>query len=258
MKPLVTILIALLFAGNSSAQHTGQKAVTLNKEWIGPGGEYLYIKDDSAYFEKDGGYDCKVRFNDHKLTVLLPPYDALNEAAFNVDLLNDDTLTIDAINDNAYRILQKWSLVPFVDRQHLDKVPFSFQKIFYERSGGGMVLVDYSNMQLEIDSSGSVIFSCQPEKGTLSGTYKGQLSLTQLAQLNKVIKTSQPERFTIPHVKRADAARYTFRFYYKNTMTEASGHGVPHLAMDLLDFLESLPGKMQLEKVSDKYGINTK
>ena len=258
MKPLVTILIALLFAGNSSAQHTGQKAVTLNKEWIGPGGEYLYIKDDSAYFEKDGGYDCKVRFNDHKLTVISPPYGALDEAVFNVDRLNDDTLTIDAVNDNAYAILKKWSLVSFVDRQYLDKVPFSFQKIFYARSGGGMALVDYSNIQFEIDSSGSVTFSCQPEKGKLSGTYKGQLSLTQLAQLNKVIKASQPERFTIPHVKRTDVPGYTFRFYYKNTMTEASGQGIPHLAIDLVDLLESLPGKMQLEKVSDKYGINTK
>ena len=272
MKLLISIITLLLLTNTVIAQQPDKRDFAVqknhsmfNKEWVGPGGEYMRIVNDSAFFPSPFGNSYKVRYGNKKLTLISAPYAAQDEALFTVVHISEDTLIVDAVNDNAFRLVKRWSHVVFVSLHHLDGITFPFQAIFFERSGGGMIRVDYSNVQFKIDSSGAMLFSCMPERGNLNGTYKGQLSPEQLAQLNALINRSQPERLALASEmlqdeqgysqKIEDAQGYAFRFYYKKKMTEANMQWLPYLSRGLVDFLESLPATVPLEKVSGNYGI---
>ena len=233
-----------------------------DREWIGPQGEYLRIAGDSAFISVPF-HDQRslVHFNDTMLTLTatalnphLQPYTYVD--SYRIERLNEDTLVLRAIDSSAYEYMKTWEADTFVNLAHLYEGTFFFENVYFARSGMAVMVGDYSNVEFEIDSSGSMLFSCTRAKGKLNGTYKSHLNRLQLVQLNELIKRSAPDRLAFPRERWSDGPGYKFRFYYNNKTVEAGGHGMSHLAWPLVGFMYSLIDKMPFEKISDKFGLN--
>ena len=256
MNRLLVFIGLLFFVGNLSAKERGSLQKALNNEWVGPIGEYIAISNDSAYFSPITGkynYKYPIRVDGDKLTLV--GANGADYQVYKVETFNDGTLGLKAENQNAYDFTKTWEPVVFVTRQSQVTRPFSFQKIYFGREGSGMVVADYMHVQFEVDAAGNLLFSCIPGHGKLSGTYKGVLSGAQLQELIRLIKGAAIERFDSRKGHWSDVPGHYFRFYYNDKVKEVDGQMLPVLSYGIMAFLESLPATVQLEKISDKYGL---
>ncbi len=252
MKLLLPILLFTLFAGQAIAQ-PGNKPGQIYNIWIGPNAEYLDIHNDSVYFATAfyRPYGCMLNYDGGTLSLTL----AGEHQAFRVVSVNDDTLRLKAKDNNGYGLVRTWDTIVFVNRKCLYDSALTFGQLRFYRSGSGMLPAEYSNIQFQIDSTGALLFSCVPQKGKYNGTYKGQLSASQLKQLTDLLKASALDRFVIPLVHLTDVPGYGFKFYYDHKMKEAYGQGMPYPAVPLVDYLNTLINAVQLEKISDEFDL---
>lgn len=260
MKLPIAVSILLFFVGTAFAQQKREYKIKgpdyhnlYNKEWIGPHGEYLKTDHDSAYLASPGGGKYALWYNNDMLT--LTTYGEVD--SFSVLQLKSDTLILKAANKPASRQIGTDEALSFVRRAALIDPHFSFQKVFFS-SRGGMVRGNYGAVQVEVDSSGGMLFSCTQGKLMKSGTFKGQLSPEQLKKLNELIKKSIPERISGSSRKMIDAPTVELKVWYKNTKTGFFGPVVPWLARDVEYYVSSFINTVKLEKVSDDFGIGSK
>ncbi len=270
----VVILLTVMLTGSAAAQPERRtdgpagRRVMLNKEWIGPVGEYLKIANDTALITtpfSNGKYPC--RLDGNLLIFVHGSYSSERGAfadydSFRVEGLSKDSLVLTALNQGAFETMKKnafermttpASLV-FVNRRALDDPNLSFEKVYFS-TGGGMAMGWYRMIELEIDSSGNLLFSCLPGTKQVTGTFKGRVSPAEVKHINELIRKSIPARYAAIPWHAEDAGSRAIRVYYNGKMKETTDRGVPYLANDLQAYLGGFVGQVQLEKVSDKYGL---
>lgn len=131
---------------------------------------------------------------------------------------------------------------------------FSFQKITFSASAG-MAIGNYHKIQIDIDSTGKMYFSCLPGKVKKTGTYKGQLTHTQLEKLNDLIYNSEPDQYAVPDTRiMLDVATRGFKVWYRYKNNKAMSQGVSPKTPPLESYMYSLIDTVPLEKASNDFG----
>lgn len=213
-----------------------------NKVWIGPGGECLFVYEDTVFFPGYAYEQAALSVHKNALTLTTEYSTKKGKLKRSIDLpvvrVNDDTLVLQNVDSRLSR--GGGNEVVFVDRNKVYDPSVVYEKIFFSIQG----------QQVEADASGDVTYvgSCP---GLGIGTFKGSLTPQQWRFLSDLANKSIPERFALRRGLE-DACMMRFRFYSKGKMKEAAGQAVPHLAVELENFLQLIPYEISLHKISDR------
>ncbi|WP_159466735.1 hypothetical protein [Dyadobacter sp. 3J3] len=169
--------------------------------------------------------------------------------------VNDSILVLKPASDFSKKLFQNKSILTLKKRQYLVDNKIKFEKIVFQSSLGGSILVfqidNKKNIYLENNPSG---YSSPgwPKKGYYTGTLTDSL----YNKLNMLLKNCNLWNLRFNDSSGADGVMYTMVIYFNGEKRYLKAMFPPRIADDLILFLAFLPKKTELTATDEKRNLD--
>lgn len=273
MRLIFTTLFLILFNVFIVAQENSE----LNKIWVANDLKCLDLRiQNEAYFDYGLGVYGKFKLKSTDTVFYMTGERQLGyieitsrseSIGFRIERLTKDTLIIHPLNINAKALLEtdyknhftkynygdtvlihKSDKYTFLSKERMFDKDFEFDKIYFSNQSG----IIGTQMNLEIDNKGHILFKGISNTGEYKGKYSGRLPRKELNNLKNILKFSAvdkiPEKLLtfLDHI----GPNYKMIISYNGTIKKTEGHSFPYFNKPLYEFLINIYKHSKL-KIND-------